>query len=179
MWGGHSIRRVEYDHQEVRLRKSGLRGHGCRARMRTGRHERSDEGSHHCHSKQAHPNGRLLGHQRTTAVIAAEPPKSIGARARHLPDIEKRMGLRTFGSWDRSCSRADAGPRRNSCISSASCSTPRTRDLPFPGFFFLGFHRPPPTRRSSSIASKTTGLYRAALGHRSIEIPDIIDDPAE
>ncbi len=110
-------------HQEGRLRNRASR-HGCVHRLRTRRHERSDEGSHHRPFQATHHQRALLGHKRTrhhrgrTAQSHREP-------ARHHAGHRKAPGgFRTSRSWDRRVPGRRRHRRGDLVSAQASCSTP-------------------------------------------------------
>jgi hypothetical protein len=85
-WGGHSIRRVEYDYTKKVGYELGLRGLGRVHRLRSGRHEGPHEGSDHRALEAAHRRRALSGHHRARhhRGRAAQPDRQpVGDHAGH------------------------------------------------------------------------------------------------
>jgi pyrimidine/purine-5'-nucleotide nucleosidase len=89
-WGGHSIRRVEYDYSKKVGYELGLRGLDVCTGCGPGAMKGPMKGAAIGHSKQRIVNGRYLGITEP-GIIAAEPPNPIVSQLVIMPDIEKRL----------------------------------------------------------------------------------------
>ena len=89
-WGGHSIRRVEYDYTKKVGYELGLRGLDVCTGCGPGAMKGPMKGAAVGHSKQRIVNGRYLGISEP-GIIAAEPPNPIVSQLVIMPDIEKRL----------------------------------------------------------------------------------------
>ena len=89
-WGGHSIRRVEYDYTKKVGYELGLRGLDVCTGCGPGAMKGPMKGATIGHSKQRIVNGRYLGITEP-GIIAAEPPNPIVSQLVIMPDIEKRL----------------------------------------------------------------------------------------
>src|ERR1700761_6882986 len=89
-WGGHCIRRVEYDYTKKVGYELGLRGLDVCTGCGPGAMKGPMKGATIGHSKQRIKDGRYLGITEP-GIIAAEPPNPIVSQLVILPDIEKRL----------------------------------------------------------------------------------------
>ena len=89
-WGGHSIRRVEYDYSKKLGYELGLRGLDVCTGCGPGAMKGPMKGATIGHSKQRIVNGRYLGITEP-GIIAAESPNPIVSQLVIMPDIEKRL----------------------------------------------------------------------------------------
>ena len=89
-WGGHSIRRVEYDYTKKVGYELGLRSLDVCTGCGPGAMKGPMKGATIGHSKQRIVNGRYLGITEP-GIIAAEPPNPIVSQLVIMPDIEKRL----------------------------------------------------------------------------------------
>ena len=89
-WGGHSIRRVEYDYTKKVGYELGLRGLDVCTGCGPGAMKGPMKGATIGHSKQRIVNGRYMG-VTEPGIIAAEPPNPIVSQLVIMPDIEKRL----------------------------------------------------------------------------------------
>ena len=89
-WGGHSIRRVEYDYTKKVGYELGLRGLDVCTGCGPGAMKGPMKGATIGHSKQRITDGRYLGITEP-GIIAAEPPNPIVSQLVIMPDIEKRL----------------------------------------------------------------------------------------
>jgi predicted Rossmann-fold nucleotide-binding protein len=89
-WGGHSIRRHEYDYTKLVGYELGLRGLDVCTGCGPGAMKGPMKGATIGHSKQRIFNGRNLGITEP-GIIAAEPPNPIVSQLVIMPDIEKRL----------------------------------------------------------------------------------------
>jgi hypothetical protein len=89
-WGGHSIRRVEYDYTKKVGYEIGLRSMDVCTGCGPGAMKGPMKGATIGHSKQRIVGGRYLGISEP-GIIAAEPPNPIVSQLVIMPDIEKRL----------------------------------------------------------------------------------------
>src|ERR1700742_3767625 len=89
-WGGHSIRRIEYDYSKKVGYELGLRALDVCTGCGPGAMKGPMKGATIGHSKQRITDGRYLGITEP-GIIAAEPPNPIVSQLVIMPDIEKRL----------------------------------------------------------------------------------------
>jgi len=89
-WGGHSIKRKEYDYTKVVGYEMGLRGLDICTGCGPGAMKGPMKGATIGHSKQRIINGQYLGISEP-GIIAAESPNPIVNDLVIMPDIEKRL----------------------------------------------------------------------------------------
>jgi predicted Rossmann-fold nucleotide-binding protein len=89
-WGGHSIKRKEYDYTKEVGYELGLRGLDICTGCGPGAMKGPMKGATIGHSKQRIYNGRYIG-MTEPGIIAAESPNPIVNELVILPDIEKRL----------------------------------------------------------------------------------------
>jgi hypothetical protein len=89
-WGGHSIRRDEYNYTKQVGYELGLRGLDVCTGCGPGAMKGPMKGATIGHSKQRIMNGRYIGITEP-GIIAAEPPNPIVNHLVIMPDIEKRL----------------------------------------------------------------------------------------
>ena len=89
-WGGHSIRRVEYDYSKEVGYQLGLRGLDIVTGCGIGAMKGPMKGAAVGHAKQQIRTGRYIGLSEP-GIIASESPNAIVNELVILPDIEKRL----------------------------------------------------------------------------------------
>ncbi len=89
-WGGHSIKREEYDYSKEIGYQLGLRGLNICTGCGPGAMKGPMKGAMIGHTKQRIKDGRYVGITEP-GIIAAEPPNPIVNELVILPDIEKRL----------------------------------------------------------------------------------------
>src|SRR5450432_2356167 len=89
-WGGHSIRRFEYDYTKKVGYELGLRGLDVCTGCGPGAMKGPMKGATIGHAKQRIHHGRYIG-VTEPGIIAAESPNPIVTQLAILPDIEKRL----------------------------------------------------------------------------------------
>jgi predicted Rossmann-fold nucleotide-binding protein len=89
-WGGHSIKRVEYDYTKEVGHQLGLRGLDICTGCGPGAMKGPMKGATISHNKQRIKNGRYVG-MTEPGIIAAESPNPIVNELVIMPDIEKRL----------------------------------------------------------------------------------------
>ena len=133
-WGGHSIRRVEYDY----TKKVGLRARAAKPRcvhgLRPRRHEGTDEGRDHRAFETAHRQRPLSGHHRARhhRRRAAQPDRQPAGH--HAGHREALGSVRAFGARHRHFS-GGAGTAEEILYLLGILLDPANRDMPFPVVF--------------------------------------------
>jgi len=89
-WGGHSIRRVEYDYTKLVGYEMGLRGLNVCTGCGPGAMKGPMKGATIGHAKQRIRDGRYVG-VTEPGIIAAESPNPIVNSLVIMPDMEKRL----------------------------------------------------------------------------------------
>ena len=89
-WGGHAIKRVEYDYSKEVGYQLGLRGLNICTGCGPGAMKGPMKGANVAHAKQRIHNGVYLGITEP-GIIAAESPNPIVNQLIIMPDIEKRL----------------------------------------------------------------------------------------
>src|SRR6202789_1908467 len=89
-WGGHSIRRIEYDYTKKVGYELGLRSLDVCTGCGPGAMKGPMKGATIGHAKQRAMQSRYIG-LTEPGIIAAEPPNPIVSQLVILPDIEKRL----------------------------------------------------------------------------------------
>src|SRR6202049_2277980 len=129
-WGGHSIRRIEYDYTKKVGYELGLRGLGVCTGGGPGAMKCSTTG----HSKQRIIDGRYLG-VTEPGIIAAEPPNPIVSHLVIMPDIEKRLEAFVRLGHGIVIFPGGAGTAEEILYLLGILLDPANRDLPFPVVF--------------------------------------------
>jgi len=170
-WGGHSIRRVEYDYTKKVGYELGLRALDVCTGCGPGAMKGPMKGATIGHSKQRITDGRYLGITEP-GIIAAEPPNPIVSQLVIMPDIEKRLeafvrlghGILVFPGG--------AGTAEEILYLLGILLDPANKDMPFPVVFtgpadsaeyFEQIHR----FIGATLGAEAQSRYRV-----------IIDDPA-
>src|SRR5258705_441083 len=133
-WGGHSIRRIEYDYTKKVGYELGLRSLDVCTGCGPGAMKGPMKGATIGHSKQRIVDGRYLG-VTEPGIIAAEPPNPIVSQLVIMPDIEKRLeafvrlghGIVIFPGC--------AGTAEETLYLLGILLCPANKDLPFPVVF--------------------------------------------
>jgi predicted Rossmann-fold nucleotide-binding protein len=89
-WGGHSIKRLEYDYTKKVGYETGLRKLNICTGCGPGAMKGPMKGATIAHSKQRVPDGKYIGISEP-GIIAAESPNPIVNQLIIMPDIEKRL----------------------------------------------------------------------------------------
>ena len=133
-WGGHSIRRVEYDYTKKVGYELGLRGMDVCTGCGPGAMKGPMKGATIGHSKQRIINGRYLGITEP-GIIAAEPPNPIVSHLVIMPDIEKRLEAFVRLGHGVVVFPGGAGTAEEILYLLGILLEPSNRDLPFPLIF--------------------------------------------
>jgi predicted Rossmann-fold nucleotide-binding protein len=89
-WGGHSIKRPEYEYTKKVGYELGLRGMDICTGCGPGAMKGPMKGANIAHAKQRHYPNRYIGITEP-GIISAEPPNAIVNNLVIMPDIEKRL----------------------------------------------------------------------------------------
>ena len=89
-WGGHAIKRLEYDYTKKVGYETGLRKLNICTGCGPGAMKGPMKGATIAHSKQRVPDGKYIGISEP-GIIAAESPNPIVNQLIIMPDIEKRL----------------------------------------------------------------------------------------
>ena len=133
-WGGHSIRRVEYDYTKKVGYELGLRGLDVCTGCGPGAMKGPMKGATIGHSKQRIVDGRYLG-LTEPGIIAAEPPNPIVSHLVIMPDIEKRLEAFVRLGHGIVVFPGGAGTAEEILYLLGILLDPANRDLPFPVVF--------------------------------------------
>ncbi len=170
-WGGHSIRRVEYDYTKKLGYELGLRGLDVCTGCGPGAMKGPMKGATIGHSKQRIANGRYLGITEP-GIIAAEPPNPIVSQLVIMPDIEKRLEAFVRLGHGVVVFPGGAGTAEEILYLLGILLDPANRDLPFP----LIFTGPADTAEYFDQINEFVGATLGPTAQSKYQI--IIDDPA-
>ena len=170
-WGGHSIRRVEYDYTKKVGYELGLRGMDVCTGCGPGAMKGPMKGATIGHSKQRIINGRYLGVSEP-GIIAAEPPNPIVSQLVIMPDIEKRLEAFVRLGHGIVVFPGGAGTAEEILYLLGILLDPANEDLPFP-VIFTG------PADTAEYFEQINGFIGATLGPTAqSRYRIIIDDPA-
>ena len=133
-WGGHSIRRVEYDYTKKVGYELGLRNLDVCTGCGPGAMKGPMKGATIGHSKQRIVNGRYLG-VTEPGIIAAEPPNPIVTQLVIMPDIEKRLEAFVRLGHGIVVFPGGAGTAEEILYLLGILLEPANKDMPFPVIF--------------------------------------------
>jgi predicted Rossmann-fold nucleotide-binding protein len=133
-WGGHSIRRQEYDYTKKVGYELGLRELDVCTGCGPGAMKGPMKGATIGHSKQRIVNGRYLGITEP-GIIAAEPPNPIVSQLVIMPDIEKRLEAFVRVGHGIVVFPGGAGTAEEILYLLGILLDPANRDMPFPVVF--------------------------------------------
>jgi predicted Rossmann-fold nucleotide-binding protein len=170
-WGGHSIRRVEYDYTKKVGYELGLRNLDVCTGCGPGAMKGPMKGATIGHSKQRIVNGRYLGITEP-GIIAAEPPNPIVSQLVIMPDIEKRLEAFVRLGHGIVIFPGGAGTAEEILYLLGILLDPANREMPFP----VVFTGPADT---ADYFQQIHEFIGAALGESAqSRYQMIIDDPA-
>jgi pyrimidine/purine-5'-nucleotide nucleosidase len=170
-WGGHAIRRVEYDYTKKVGYELGLRAMDVCTGCGPGAMKGPMKGATIGHSKQRIHDGRYLGITEP-GIIAAEPPNPIVSQLVIMPDIEKRLEAFVRLGHGIVIFPGGAGTAEEILYLLGILLDPANRDLPFP----LVFTGP---ADSAEYFDRIHHFIGATLGPEAqSRYRVIIDDPA-
>jgi len=170
-WGGHSIRRVEYDYTKKVGYELGLRGLDVCTGCGPGAMKGPMKGATIGHSKQRIINGRYMGITEP-GIIAAEPPNPIVSQLVIMPDIEKRLEAFVRLGHGIVVFPGGAGTAEEILYLLGILLDPANHDLPFP----LVFTGPADTAEYFDQIHEFIGATLGSTAQSRYQI--IIDDPA-
>jgi predicted Rossmann-fold nucleotide-binding protein len=133
-WGGHSIRRVEYDYTKKVGYELGLRSLDVCTGCGPGAMKGPMKGAAIGHAKQRIIDGRYLG-VTEPGIIAAEPPNPIVSQLVIMPDIEKRLEAFVRLGHGIVIFPGGAGTAEEILYLLGILLDPANRELPFPVVF--------------------------------------------
>ncbi len=133
-WGGHSIRRAEYEYTKKVGYEIGLRGLDVCTGCGPGAMKGPMKGATIGHSKQRIVNGRYIG-LTEPGIIAAEPPNPIVSQLVIMPDIEKRLEAFVRLGHGIVIFPGGAGTAEEILYLLGILLDPANRELPFPVVF--------------------------------------------
>ncbi len=170
-WGGHSIRRHEYDYTKLVGYELGLRGLDVCTGCGPGAMKGPMKGATIGHSKQRIFNGRNLGITEP-GIIAAEPPNPIVSQLVIMPDIEKRLEAFVRVGHGIVVFPGGVGTAEEILYLLGILLDPANRDIPFP----VVFTGPADAAEYFQKIHEFVGLALGAEAQALYKI--IIDDPA-
>jgi predicted Rossmann-fold nucleotide-binding protein len=170
-WGGHSIRRVEYDYTKKVGYELGLRGLDVCTGCGPGAMKGPMKGATIGHSKQRITNGRYLGITEP-GIIAAEPPNPIVSQLVIMPDIEKRLEAFVRLGHGIVIFPGGAGTAEEILYLLGILLDPANQKLPFP----MVFTGPADTAEYFQQIDEFIGATLGPVAQSKYQI--IIDDPA-
>jgi predicted Rossmann-fold nucleotide-binding protein len=170
-WGGHSIRRVEYDYTKKVGYELGLRALDVCTGCGPGAMKGPMKGATIGHSKQRITDGRYLGITEP-GIIAAEPPNPIVSQLVIMPDIEKRLEAFVRLGHGIIVFPGGAGTAEEILYLLGILLDPANKDMPFP-VVFTG------PADSAEYFEQIHRFIGATLGaDAQVRYRIIIDDPA-
>src|SRR6267142_835889 len=170
-WGGHSIRRIEYDYTKKVGYELGLRSLDVCTGCGPGAMKGPMKGATIGHSKQRIINGRYMGITEP-GIIAAEPPNPIVSQLVIMPDIEKRLEAFVRLGHGIVIFPGGAGTAEEILYLLGILLDPVNRDLPFP-VVLTG------PRESASWFEQISAFIEGTLGSAALaRLTFILDDPA-
>ncbi len=130
-WGGHSIKRLEYDYTKEVGHEMGLRNLDICTGCGPGAMKGPMKGAAIGHSKQRIRNGRYIGLSEP-GIIAAESPNPIVNNLIILPDIEKRLEAFVRSAHAIVVFPGGAGTAEEILYILGILLNPKNADMPFP-----------------------------------------------
>ncbi len=170
-WGGHSIKRVEYDYTKEVGHELGLRGLDICTGCGPGAMKGPMKGATIGHNKQRIYNGRYVG-MTEPGIIAAESPNPIVNELVILPDIEKRLESFVRTGHGIIIFPGGAGTAEEILYILGVLLNPANKELPFP-LILTG------PKSSEDYFKKIHHFIEKTLGFEAQQrYKIIIDDPA-
>jgi pyrimidine/purine-5'-nucleotide nucleosidase len=171
-WGGHSIKRNEYDYTKEVGYELGLRGMDICTGCGPGAMKGPMKGATIGHSKQRIKNGRYIG-LTEPGIIGAEAPNPIVNELVILPDIEKRLEAFVRVGHGIAIFPGGAGTMEEILYILGILLHPDNTDIPFP----IAFTGPESSRNYFDRIDEFIGKTLGEQAQRRYEI--IIDDPVK
>jgi len=170
-WGGHSIKRVEYEYTKEVGHELGLRSLNICTGCGPGAMKGPMKGANIAHSKQRINDGRYIGLSEP-GIIAAESPNPIVNELVILPDIEKRLEAFVRMGHGVIVFPGGAGTAEEILYLLGILLHPNNKELPFP-FILTG------PKSSEDYFKKIHHFIEKTLGFEAQQkYKIIIDDPA-
>jgi len=170
-WGGHSIKRGEYDYTKEVGHEMGLRSLNICTGCGPGSMKGPMKGATIGHAKQRIMGGRYLGISEP-GIIAAESPNPIVNELVILPDIEKRLEAFVRTAHGVVVFPGGAGTAEEILYILGILLHPDNKDIPFPLVFTGADHAEEYFNGIDSFIAQTLGPEAQKL------YKIIIDDPA-
>lgn len=169
-WGGHSIKRHEYEYTKKVGYELGLRSLDICTGCGPGAMKGPMKGATIAHAKQRRKNARYIG-LTEPGIIAAESPNPIVNELITLPDIEKRLEAFVRLGHGIIVFPGGAGTAEEILYMLGILLHPKNKDVPFP-LIFTG------PEGSEAYFENVDRFIRATIGERAAERYEIIvDDP--
>ncbi len=171
-WGGHSIKRSEYEYTKEVGHEMGLRGLNVCTGCGPGSMKGPMKGATIGHAKQHYPDGRYLGLSEP-GIIAAESPNPIVNELVILPDIEKRLEAFVRTAHGIVVFTGGAGTAEEILYILGILLNPKNREIPFPVIFTGPAH-------AEAYFKEIDDFIGITLGEEAQKLYTIIiDDPAQ
>ncbi len=171
-WGGHSIKRIEYDYSKKVGYELGLRGLNICTGCGPGAMKGPMKGATIGHSKQRTYGGRYIG-MTEPGIIAAESPNPIVNELVIMPDIEKRLEGFVRAGHGIIVFPGGVGTAEEILYILGVLLNPKNKGVPFP-LIFTG------PESSKAYFEKIDQFIRLTLGREAQEYYEIvIDDPVK
>ncbi len=171
-WGGHAIKRNEYDYTKEVGYELGLRGLNVCTGCGPGAMKGPMKGATIGHSKQRIRNGRYIG-LTEPGIIAAEPPNPIVNELVILPDMEKRLEAFVRIAHGIIIFPGGVGTLEEILYLLGILLHPENQQIPLP-VIFTG------PKSASAYFEQIDEFIRTTLGEQATSrYTIIIDDPAE
>lgn len=171
-WGGHSIKRSEYEYTKEVGHEMGLRGLNVCTGCGPGSMKGPMKGATIGHAKQHYPDGRYLGLSEP-GIIAAESPNPIVNELVILPDIEKRLEAFVRTAHGIVVFPGGAGTAEEILYILGILLNPKNKEIPFPVIFTGPAH-------AEAYFQEIDEFIGVTLGKEAQQLYKIIiDDPAQ
>jgi len=171
-WGGHSIKRSEYDYTKEVGHEMGLRSLNVCTGCGPGSMKGPMKGATIGHAKQHYENRRYLGISEP-GIIAAESPNPIVNELVIMPDIEKRLEAFVRTAHGIVVFPGGAGTAEEILYILGILLNPQNSEIPFPVVFTGPAHAEEYFNEIDEFIGKTLGPEAQKL------YKIIIDDPAQ
>lgn len=172
-WGGHSIKRDEYDYTKEVGHEMGLRGLNICTGCGPGSMKGPMKGATIGHAKQRINDGRYLGISEP-GIIAAESPNPIVNELVILPDIEKRLEAFVRTAHGVVVFPGGAGTAEEILYILGILLHPDNKDIPFPLVFTGGVHAEEYFNGIDSFIAQTLGPEAQKLYKIIINDPEAV-----
>lgn len=171
-WGGHSIKRIEYEYTKEVGHEMGLRGLDICTGCGPGAMKGPMKGAAIAHAKQRNTDGQYIGISEP-GIIAAESPNPIVNDLVIMPDIEKRLEAFIRTAHGVVVFPGGAGTAEEILYLLGILLHPENKNIPFPVIFTGPENAKDYFKQIDLFIAETLG----AEAQRLYQI--IIDDPVE